>query len=180
MQVAILKGVSSRQAAAALAVATVVLSAVAPASARRGATIFQSRHLWATIDVCNTKTQPRTVGVRGSMPGSGVGAERMFMRFRVQYHVTGPEQWAYVGAAADSGFVPVGSGVYKARQAGRSFRIAPAATAGTTYVLRGVVDFEWRRGTRAVRHARKATTAGHVSLAGSDPPGYSAAACSLS
>jgi hypothetical protein len=151
-------------------------AAPAGAASQPGRTIFQSRHLWATVDICNTPAHPRTIGVRGSMPGSGVAAERMYMRFRVQYR-TPAGQWVYISSAADSGFLFVGAATYKARQAGRSFQIA--ASSGGGYVVRGVVDFQWRRRARVIRHARKATTAGHTSLAGSDPAGYSAAACSL-
>jgi hypothetical protein len=52
--------------------------------------------------------------------------------------------------------------------------------AGSRYVVRGVVTFEWRRRGHVVRNAQKATSAGRQALAGADPPGYSAAACALS
>lgn len=159
-----------------LALVLLALSAVATASAAsRHKTVFQSRHLWATVDVCDTAAHPRTVGVRGSMPGSGIKREEMFMRFEVQYR--SGAAWIPIGAKADSGFLDVGPATLKARQAGRSFEIAP--TPGARYVLRGVVTFQWRRGALVVRHARKATSAGHHVSAGSDPRGYSAAACAL-
>ncbi len=34
--------------------------------------LLHSRELWATVDVCNPKDQPNTVGIRGSMPGDGM------------------------------------------------------------------------------------------------------------
>ena len=141
-----------------------------------GHTIFQSPMLWATIDVCDGPTHPHTVGVRGSMPGSGKAGEEMYMRFQVQYR--GPQHtWVDLGPTADSGFVAVGAATFKARQAGRDFVVSiPAASA---YRLRGVVTFEWRAYGRVVRHARKRTSAGHRSRAGADPPGFSAATCML-
>lgn len=146
----------------------------APSS--RGHTIFQSRQLWATIDVCNTPSHPHMVGVRGSMPGSGLANESMYMRFEIQYEDTSA-RWRSVGRGGDSGFLPVGSSTFKARQAGRTFTID--VTAGSRYVVRGVVTFEWRRRGHVVRNAQKATTSGHTAVDGGDPRGYSAAACEL-
>jgi hypothetical protein len=133
----------------------------------------QSRHLWATVDVCNTKAFPRVIGVRGSMPGTGLANERMFMRFQVQYQVG--SDWKFI-PAADTGFRSVGVATFKARQAGQQFTI-PVAT--VPYVLRGVVSFQWRRRGHAVLKAQRITMAGHIANAGADPKGYSAAACAL-
>jgi hypothetical protein len=149
----------------------------APARSRAGHTLYQSPDLWATINVCNSAARPDTVGLRGSMPGSGLANEEMFMRFRLQY-LRASGDWHDVGAAADSGFVDVGSSTFKARQAGRDFVLAAPAP-GTHYQLRGVITFEWRRHGHVVRHAQKQTDAGHLATAGADPPGYSAGACAL-
>jgi hypothetical protein len=146
----------------------------APSS--HGHTIYQSRHLWATVDLCDTSTHPHMVGVRGSMPGSGLTGEWMYMRFRLQYK-DAAGAWRDVGVAADSGFIDVGSSTFKARQAGRNFTVDAAA--GDHYIVRGVVTFEWRREGHVVRNAQKETTTGHRVATGADPPGYSAAACEL-
>jgi hypothetical protein len=142
-----------------------------------GHTVYQSRHLWATIDVCAPSDRPSTVGVRGSMPGSGLADESMYMRFQLQYR-DASGAWLDIGASADSGFLAIGPSVFKARQSGRSFMLG--ITPGSHYVVRGVVTFEWRRRGHVVRNAQKQTTAGHQALAGADPPSYSAAACELS
>jgi hypothetical protein len=144
--------------------------------ARKGPTIYQSRHLWATINICNTAKYPHILGVRGSMPGSGRAGEAMFMRFRAQFQSRTDHRWRYVTVGADSGFHLVGAATYKARQSGWSFQFLPPAGGGG-YTLRGVIDFEWRRGTRVVRHARKSSSAGHHVTAGADPPGFSAQTC---
>lgn len=96
------------------------------------------------------------------------------MRFRMQYR-DARGAWRYIGPRGDSGFVFVGVATFKARQSGRSFQVAP----GQSFVLRGVVIFQWRLGARVVRRAQKRTTAGHRTGAGSDPRGYSAASCAL-
>jgi hypothetical protein len=164
--------------AAAVALA-LTASAVANGAPRppSGHTIYQSPLLWATVDVCNTPGHPHTVGLRGSIPGSGLATEAMYMRFQLQYSPAFGV-WVGLGAGSDSGFVAVGSSTFKARQAGRNFTLDVPAS--SHYVVRGVVTFEWRRRGHVVRNAQKQTTAGHPSLAGADPAGYSAAACELS
>jgi len=47
------------------------------------------------------------------------------------------------------------------------------------FTLRGDVVFQWRRGAAVLQTATVPTTAGHKSLAGADPHGYSAATCTL-
>ena len=140
-------------------------------------TIYRSSRLWATVNACNPKDHPDTIGVRGSMPGDGQRGEAMYMRFRVQYQDPRTKQWLFVASNADSGYLPVGSAQYSARQSGRSFVIVP--TKGQPFVLRGAVSFEWRRGTTEIRSARIHTTAGHHDASGADPTGYSAATCTI-
>jgi hypothetical protein len=140
--------------------------------------LLQSPQLWATVDVCNPADQPNTVGIRGSMPGDAHAKDEMYMRFRLQYLDSATKQWIDLANGADSGFVAVGA-AKSARQTGRSFQLVPVA--GKPPVeLRGVVDFQWRRGSNVVFGVSRPTTAGHTSLAGADPANFSAADCSLS
>ncbi len=148
-------------------------AAFAPASMRA---LERSRSLWATVDVCSPKDQPNTIGVRGSMPGDGRSGDELYMRFRVQYWEPSGKRWLFVARGADSGMVGVGP-ANTARQAGRSFQFARAAS--RSFTLRGYVTFQWRRGASVLGSASKATAAGHVSLAGADPKNYSAATCRL-
>jgi hypothetical protein len=151
------------------------LSACVPAQAR---TIDKSRHLWATVNICDTKRSPDTVGVRASMPGSGRKGERMFMRFRVQFFSEEDNRWHNFASreGTDSGWIAVGSARFKARQSGFSFPFS--LEQGQRYEVRGVTRFEWRRGKRVVRRATKRTTKGHRTAL-SDPKGYSSATCVL-
>jgi hypothetical protein len=148
-----------------------------PAAAADGPSVYQSKLLWATVNVCDTKASPDTIGIRGSMPGSGVRAERMYMRFQVQFLQKSDGKWHGIGPSGDSGFIPVGSGRFKQRQSGRNFTIPPPRTG--SFVLRGAVTFEWREDGEVVRRARKSTTARHGRTAGADPAGYSAASCEI-
>ena len=160
--------------------ATALISATTPAgaaAAKKRRTIYSNRNLWATVNACNPKDHPYTIGVRGSMPGDGQAKETMYMRFQIQYQDPRTKQWLFVSKNADSGFLPVGNAQYSARQSGRSFQIVPAP--GQTYLLRGAVYLEWRRGNKVVRSARIHTTGGHRDASGSDPKGYTAATCTM-
>jgi hypothetical protein len=170
----------------AMATATVAFVLVTPITGAHAATVkpskmhalYQSRDLWATLNVCGPKDQPNTIGIRGSMPSDGHEKDVMYMRFIVQSLDATTKQWTDLGKNADSGFVAVGS-AKSIRQAGRSFELVPAS-GGPPAMLRGVVDFQWRRGNAIVGSVSRVTSTEHKSLAGADPEGYSAATCSLS
>jgi hypothetical protein len=136
--------------------------------------LLTSRELWATIDVCSPTDQPYYVGIRGSMPGDGQSRDRMYMSFRLQYLDSATGHWVNL-AGANSSFVAVGA-ARAARQGGRSFQLVPGKAA---FTLRGVVDFQWRRGSTVLQSTARPTTAGHHSLAGADPAGFSAATCPI-
>src|SRR3954452_2937387 len=158
-----------------VALLTALIVAVPAAAAKhRPRSIYESPLLWATVNVCDTPASPDTIGIRGSIPGSGVRGESMFMRFQVQYFSRSEKRWHNITEGADSGWVAAGSARYRARQAGWSFRFTPP-TNGGSHLLRGAVTFEWRKDAKVVRRARKRTTSGHHSAAGADPPNYSAA-----
>jgi hypothetical protein len=155
-------------------------SATTPAPARTGKptaaerALLDSHELWATIDVCNPAKQRDTVGIRGSMPGDGHAHDRMYMSFRLQY-LNASRQWEDLASGASSDFVAVGGGA-SARQGGTSFELKPM-TGQPAVTLRGVVDFQWRRGKTVEVSAAAATSVGHRSLAGAEPANYSAATC---
>ncbi len=153
-----------------------ILLLALPASARAQRPIDKSRHLWATVNICDSERRPDTVGVRASMPGSGRRSERMWMRFRVQYRAEDGTWRDFTSDGTDSGFVPVGSARFKARQSGWTFPFEPEP--GQRFELRGVVNYQWRRGEKVVRRATKQTTAGH-NVTFADPEGYSAATCEI-
>jgi hypothetical protein len=134
--------------------------------------------LWATVNVCDTASNPDTIGIRASMPGSGVASEQMYMRIQVEYLSRSDNQWHPLPQGADSDWIAVGRATSSVREAGWDFRFAPPAD-GSGYLLRGSVAFEWRAGGTVVHRAHELTTEGHVSTAGADPPGYSAAVCEI-
>jgi hypothetical protein len=142
-----------------------------------GHSLLSSRELWATIDICNPAKEPDTVGIRGSMPGDGHAKDAMYMRFQLEYLDPKSKAWSVPAHGADSGFIGVGP-AKMGRQGGSSFQLgAPKIQPG--YTMRGVVTFQWRRGGRVVHQAIRTTSAGHPNVARADPPGYSAAQCTI-
>ena len=134
---------------------------------------------WATVNVCDTASNPDTVGVRGSMPATLSGASELFMRFQVQYQRS-DGSWRFLRSGGDSGFIDAGRARGRgSRQAGHSFTVSPPR-AGNVYTFRGLVTFEWRaKDGTVLRRTRKRTTAGHRSTAGANPTGFSAAECTV-
>jgi hypothetical protein len=178
--------ISSHLRRAALAAGLIACALAGPASAatvapRSGAeaallkSLLRSRELWATIDVCSPSDQPNYVGVRGSMPGDRHPHDAMYMSFRLQYMEAASRRWVDLASAKPPAFVFVGP-AGSVRQGGRSFKLVPAAGKPAS-TLRGVVEYQWRRGRTVLQSGTRPTTAGRTSLAGADPPGFSAESC---
>jgi hypothetical protein len=170
-------------AAGALAAAVPVASAAAsrgrPRRARPAqvtAALRSSPQLWATIDVCNPPDQRYTIGIRGSMPGDGNAHDSMFMRFRLQHVDSVLRRWADLANAA-SRFIAVGSSGF-GREGGVSFTLYRPPS-GTSYMLRGVVTFQWRHGSQVLGEVSRPTRSAHPDRTGSDPRNFSAATCHI-
>ena len=154
-------------------ICAVLLAVAAPAGA---ATVKEP---WATVNVCDTKAHPDTIGIRALIPGAKRKEVRLFMRFRVQWKDPADGLWHNLIDKGDSGFVAFGrSKKGLGREGGRLFPF-DAPTGGKSQLLRGRVDFQWRIGKRVVKRADALTEKGHHSTAGGDPKGYSAATCVL-
>ena len=171
----------ARAAVATLAAMILVPALAAASSSASKASVSKralgkSSQLWATIDVCNPTDHPDELGVRGSMPGNGQSGVAMYMRFRLQYLNSSTKHWVDLANGATS-FKNIGT-AKSARQYGTSFQLVPQP--GRTFTLRGVVTFQWRRGATVLESLSRPTTRGHRSLAGADPPNFSAATCSIS
>jgi hypothetical protein len=164
-------GVVSLPLRIAAAGAVVLLALPAMASARRNPTT--SPKLWATINVCDSTNHPDTVGVRGSMPGTGSHGQRMYMRIRIEYFDQKAQDWKPIGADGDSHRFYVGASTHRVREGGMSFSYNPDV------LVRGHVTFEWRRRNKLIYSAERLTEAGHTDVAQADPPGFSAAECEI-
>ena len=53
----------------------------------------KTKHLWSTVNICDSPKYADSVGVAARMPGDGT-ARQMYMRFYVQFRED--KQWKYV------------------------------------------------------------------------------------
>jgi hypothetical protein len=143
--------------------------------------------LWATVNICDTADHPNQMGVRANMPGDGNRRERMWMRFHAQFYNPKTKVWRDVKGIGVSTWQRLGSSRVKSQEAGYTFSFTQPA-AGQTFVLRGVVDFQWRERRRTKSGRRRtvvvrtlhANTKGVHPSDGADPPGYSSGTCEIS
>jgi hypothetical protein len=154
------------------------------------------RPFWATVNVCDTEASPNALGVRTSVPGNGTD-EHIFLRYTAQWWSSARQEWRTVGGSGVTDWVHLGEADMSARQAGWTFRFVQPP-AGATYVMRGVVELQWRDAVRTARKARKSrksrkarrsqriavvrqrtllTETGMQDVQGGDPEGTSKAMC---
>ena len=112
------------------------------------------RPFWATVNVCDTAASPNAVGVRTSVPGNGSG-ERIFARYTAQWWSSAKQEWLTVGGSGVTDWIFLGDADMSSRQAGWTFRFVQPPS-GTTYVMRGVVEHQWRQVVQVARKSRKA------------------------
>lgn len=129
----------------------------------------RSPGLWATVNICDTRHHPRQLGLRGQMPGLGLRAS-LYMTFEVYYRSggrlrrdRGATQRLSLGTRSDSTL----------HQAGITFTFTSPA------VLKGRVLFTWKRAGRVIGQIARWTTGHHRHVDFADPPGHSAALCTI-
>jgi hypothetical protein len=162
--------------------ATLILLTAALAMTPAAAQGRKKHHwLWATVNICDTKRHPDTLGVRARMPGNRTKG-RMYVRFTAEYH--SKSGWRRVkGARTPWKFV--GSSLKYWAESGHSFRFDRRAQAAS-FATRGYAEFQWRarrphrRGWRVVRRTHRLTRGGHHGTLDADPKDFSAAHCRIS
>ena len=140
------------------------------------AAAWHADELWATVNICDTEAHPNVLGVRASMPGNGT-SQTMWMRFRASYFDRGTEEW-YDVPGGRSPWIKVGNARYRSRQAGRKFRIEPPVPT-TSHVVRGIVQYQWRRDGKVVHRRKQKTLSGHPTGRYGDPYAYSNGVCEI-
>ena len=167
-----------------VAFALVLMLAAALAPAGMAGAVPEKRP-WATVNVCDTAGKRNSVGIRAGMPGTGERAQRMYIRFQLQWYR--PSERHYVSLEPPSTWVDAGSARFRAAQRGFTFSDIADPAAGERFKMRGLVRFEWREprrveGTRrtrevVVKRARRITRGGLRGVDGGKPPGRSDAVC---
>lgn len=138
-------------------------------SAVRGAE--DSKRLWATVNVCDTRKHPHTIGIRGEVPALG---------FPTTISISlGVDFWSETdkrfepdpNASKKIKLVSVTHGIH---QRGVMFQFARH-----TGRLRGTATFLWTRHGKLLGATKRVTTARHHDADFGDPSGFSAATCTI-
>lgn len=165
--------------------ASLVLACALAALPASAADARRSPNLWATVNICDTPAHPDRMGVRARMPGNGT-SQQMWMRFQAHWFDEQANRWRAIGRAATSRWIRLGHARVRSRETGYTFAFDPPP-AGTRFVVRGVVDYQWRAKRRrgstrrwvVVRRERLNTRTRSGNVRGADPPGFSSGLCEL-
>ena len=111
------------------------------------------RPFWATVNICDTKNSPNALGIRTSVPGNGT-QQRIFARYTAQWWSEADQEWLTVEGSGVTPWALVGSADMASRQAGWTFTFVQPPE-GTTYVMRGVVELQWRGTAAAAKRIRR-------------------------
>ena len=129
-------------------------SGLAVASARSNRSDADDDHpFWATVNVCDTKDSPNALGIRTSVPGNGT-RQHIFARYTAQWWSAAEQEWLTVAGSGVTPWALVGNADMASRQAGWTFTFVQPPE-GTTYVMRGVVELEWRDTATAAKRIRR-------------------------
>ena len=134
----------------------------------------RSTQLWATVNICDTPSHPNRIGIRGQMPALGFAAQ-LSISIQVEYWDLAASSFRPVSGPGGQAQLKLGTVRDGTEQGGRTFQFAPGAG-----LLRGRITFRWRLNGKLVGKVSRSTTAGHRKVAGGDPPGHSAASCTIS
>jgi hypothetical protein len=130
-----------------------------------------STSLWATVNICNSKAQPHTIGIRGQMPTLGFPAW-LSMKITLNYWDTNEKRFTPVSSNGTR-LIRLGRWSTNLQQGGWSVQIDTGA------LLNATVQFFWRREGVLLGRKTLTTTAGHPGADGGSPPHYSAKECQL-
>jgi hypothetical protein len=130
-----------------------------------------SNSLWATVNVCNSPSDPHSIGIRGQMPALGIPAS-LSMTVQIDYWSAKDKTFTPVPGASQT--VSLGDVTTGLHQGGVSFPFAAGSG-----VFSGSVTFQWVRGGTVVATATREVTAGHPDADFSSPAHLSAAQCSI-
>jgi hypothetical protein len=135
--------------------------------------VKRSPKLWATVNTCNTRAFPDTIGIRGQMPTLGFAAS-LSMSIQVDYWDSSARRFHPIPDPHARRLVALGRVSFGFQQGGHTFQFAKHAG-----LLRATVTFQWQRGRRLLGHMSMPTTGGHPDADGGSPPRHSAPTCRI-
>lgn len=153
---------------------TAVATANGPSSHQIQAAVAAARrspHLWATVNICDTRHHRHTVGVRAQMPTLGFGAHLSMI---IQIDYWNATHHAFLPDPKVKKLVRLGVVSYGQEQGGVNFRFpAPGR-------FRATVTFHWIRNGRMLLDVTRYTSGGHHDADDGDPAHFSAGFCTVS
>jgi len=131
----------------------------------------RSKRLWATINVCDTRKHPHTIGIRSEAPALGFPAT-ISISIAVDFYSKTDKRFEPDPNATKK--IKVGPVTHGIHQRGVTFRFAPH-----TGRLRGTATFSWTRHGKVLGSTKRLTTPSHHDADFGDPSGFSAATCMI-
>ena len=131
----------------------------------------RSKRLWATINVCDTRKHPHTIGIRSEAPALGFQAT-ISISIAVDFYSKTDKRFEPDPNATK--MIKVGPVTHGIHQRGVTFRFAPH-----TGRLRGTATFSWMRHGKVLGSTKRLTTPSHHDADFGDPSGFSAATCMI-
>jgi hypothetical protein len=131
----------------------------------------RSKRLWATINVCDTRKHPHTIGIRSEAPALGFQAT-ISISIAVDFYSKTDRRFEPDPNATK--MIKVGPVTHGIHQRGVTFRFAPH-----TGRLRGTATFSWTRHGKVLGSTKRLTTPSHHDADFGDPSGFSAATCMI-
>jgi hypothetical protein len=155
--------------------AAVTRATVNPSPARIRAAVTKaerSHSLWATVNICNSRSDRNALGIRGQMPALGFPAW-LSMEVKLFYYVRSQKRFAPVPTRGTK-LVRLGRTSSGLQQSGALFQFSPHQP-----TLKATVTFIWRRSGQLLGRTTRSTTGGHRNADFASPPHYSAATCTI-
>ncbi|MEO8968654.1 MAG: hypothetical protein ABI355_13580 [Solirubrobacteraceae bacterium] len=131
----------------------------------------RARTLWATVNICDTRADPKVLGVRGQMPSLGF-ASWMSMEIHLDYYNRAKKTFVTDPGTAKT--LRLGRSAHGLQQGGVTYTFR-----GATPMLQASVRFIWRRSGQTLGTTPMLTTGGHPSADFGSPPRFSAATCQI-
>ncbi len=131
----------------------------------------RSKQLWATINICDTRHHPNTVGIRGQMPALGFSSS---ISIAISLDFWNPQTKRFKADPDTKRLIQLGSPSTGVHQQGVTFKFDPHAGR-----FRGNATFTWRRRGRLLGQADRVTAGGHRDADFGDPHGFSAGTCTI-
>jgi hypothetical protein len=161
-------------AAAVLVAAGPAFAGVGPRQiARAVRSAEQSRSLWATVNICDSRSHRHDIGVRGQMPTLGFSSS-LYMVVQVNYWSQGQRQFLPIQSGLANTRLSVGNTPNGLQQDGAVFPFR-----AHTGLLNATFTFIWTRGGNVIGQTVRRTTAGHTDADHGSPPHYSTAQCRI-